>query len=66
MEKFLQPPGTPFSQGIIEQHIAYMTNLIWNEMFLDRQKWGWPCTDVCGMYCWAAPGPPTWISAPRA
>src|SRR5262249_51594237 len=50
MDKFVQPPGTTL--GIMEQQIMYMTNLIWTEMFLDRQKWGWPCSGVCGMYCW--------------
>ena len=58
MDRFVQPPGTTFSQGIMEQHIAYMTNLMWPEMFLDRQRWGWPCTSgTCGMYCWNTPWP---------
>lgn len=42
LDKFVQPPGTTFSQGLIEQQIAVLTNLIWPEAFLDRQKWGWP------------------------
>ena len=57
MDKFIQPPGTSFTQGIMEQHIAYMTNLMWPEMFLDRQKWGWPCSGTCGMYCWGSTWP---------
>ncbi len=57
MDKFLQPPGTSFSEGILEQHISYMTNLMWTEMFLDRQRWGWPCSGTCGMYCWGSPWP---------
>ena len=49
--------ATTFGQGILEQHISYMTNLMWSEMFLDRQRWGWPCTATCGMYCWGSPWP---------
>ena len=59
-EKFVGPPGTSFSQGVMEQHIASMTNLMWTEMFLDRLKNGWPCSTVgsaCGMYCWGQAWP---------
>jgi len=42
MGRFIQPPGTSFAEGIVEQHICVLTNLIWAEAFLDRQKWGWP------------------------
>jgi hypothetical protein len=44
MDAFLQPVNTPYGQDIILQHITTMTNLIWNEAILDRQKWGWPPT----------------------
>lgn len=58
LEQFIQPPGTPFEQGILEQQIATMTNSMWAEMFMDRAKWGWPCTSgTCGMYCWGSPWP---------
>ncbi len=59
MDKFVQPPGTPFEQSIIEQHIVSVTNLIWREAFLDREKWGWPCSGTCGMYCW---GTDLWLT----
>jgi hypothetical protein len=60
LEKFAGPPGTPFGQGVMEQQIAYMTNLMWPEMFADRVSNGWPCTTLgtaCGMYCWAQAWP---------
>lgn len=59
LEKYIQPPGTTFEQGILEQHIAYLTNLMWAEMFMDRATNGWPCGGVCGMYCWGN----TWATA---
>ncbi len=58
MERFIQPPGTTSEQGILEQRIAAMTNIMWAEMFLDRAAWGWPCSSgTCGMYCWGQPMP---------
>ena len=41
MDAFLQPPGTPRPQLILEAQVAQLTNLIWAEAYLDRQKWGW-------------------------
>jgi len=64
MDKFVQPPGTTVAQGIMEQQIVYMTNLMWTEMFLDRQKWQWPCSSVCGMYCWGPGGNTGTLPAP--
>ena len=52
LENFIQPPGTPFDQGVLEQEITRMTNAMWPEMYMDRTKNGWPCTGTCGMYCW--------------
>ncbi len=60
MDQFLQPPGTPFPDRFIEQHIVALTNQIWTEAFLDRQKWAWPCSSgSCGMYCF---GPNQWLT----
>jgi spore coat protein CotH len=40
MDRFVQLPETPLPNRIIENHIIQMTNLIWPEAALDRQKWG--------------------------
>ena len=40
LDRWWQPPGTPWSERVIEQHIAQMTNQIWLEAIRDRQKWG--------------------------
>lgn len=40
MDKFVQPPGTPADQLIMENYIKHMTNLIHPEALLDRAKWG--------------------------
>ncbi|HAB15609.1 MAG TPA: hypothetical protein DCE44_04070, partial [Verrucomicrobiales bacterium] len=48
IDRFLQPPGTPTDQLVLEKHIQSLTNSIWTEAFLDRQKWGWPVG--CGPY----------------
>lgn len=52
MDRFVQPPGTPADQGILERHIQSMTNAFWTEAFLDRKKWGWPVG--CGPYGFGA------------
>jgi hypothetical protein len=64
LEKFIGPPGQPFGSSIVDQHIAYMTNLLLAEMFADRQRNGWPCTTVCGMYCWSQSGHPWPTNSP--
>lgn len=40
MDMFVQPPGTPPDQLIMENYIKKMTNLIHAEALLDRVKWG--------------------------
>ncbi len=40
LDRFIQPPGTPFAERSIEQRIIAMTNLIGPEALLDRSKWG--------------------------
>ncbi len=40
LDRFIQPPGTPFADRAIEQRIIAMTNLIGAEALLDRAKWG--------------------------
>ena len=40
MDRFWQPPGTPWVDRVIERHIGVLTNQIWAEAILDRQKWG--------------------------
>ena len=42
MDRFLQPPDAAPASLVIENFLGTMTNLIWNEAFLDRQVWGWP------------------------
>ncbi|HWI58934.1 MAG TPA: lamin tail domain-containing protein [Bacillota bacterium] len=57
LDAFLQPPGTPPSQGLIEQHMFSLTNQFWAEAHLDRQLWGWPPNG--GPYGW---GPNLWLT----
>lgn len=40
LDAMVQPPGTPASALIIENHIRFMTNLIAPDAALDRAKWG--------------------------
>ena len=40
LDKFVQPPGTPADQLVMENYIKHMTNLIHPEALLDRAKWG--------------------------
>lgn len=40
LDRFIQPPGTPFADRAFEQRIIAMTNLIGPEALLDRAKWG--------------------------
>jgi hypothetical protein len=40
LDRFWQPPGTPFADRVIEQHIVAQTNLFSKEALLDRQRWG--------------------------
>ena len=40
LDRFIQPPGLPFADRAIEQHIIAMTNLIGPEALMDRAKWG--------------------------
>jgi len=49
LDQWWQPPGSPWTCRVIEQHLAQMTNLIWAEAILDRQKW---------RNSWNAPGNP--------
>ncbi|HLP77811.1 MAG TPA: lamin tail domain-containing protein, partial [Candidatus Paceibacterota bacterium] len=57
MDTIFQPVDTPYSRDLILQHITTMTNLIWDEARLDRQKWGWP--PVGGFYGY---GPNQWLT----
>ena len=57
MDTWIQPPGTPASQGIIEQLITSVTNAIGPDAQLDRQTWGWPPNG--GAYGW---GSGLWLS----
>ncbi|HXJ74913.1 MAG TPA: CotH kinase family protein, partial [Candidatus Dormibacteraeota bacterium] len=41
METFLQPPGTPNAERVIEAEVRAVTNLLYPEAILDRQRWGW-------------------------
>jgi hypothetical protein len=49
LDRCWQPPGTPWQERVIEQHIALLTNQIWTEAIRDRRKWG---------NSWNAPGNP--------
>jgi hypothetical protein len=40
LDQFWQPPGTPWRERVIEQHIASLTNRMWLDAILDRKKWG--------------------------
>jgi rhamnogalacturonan endolyase len=48
MDQFLQAPGTPYSQRVIETKIDEVVALIQQEANMDRAKWGWP--PVSGPY----------------
>jgi hypothetical protein len=40
LDRWWQPPGTPWPQRTLEQHLASLTNQIAPEAALDRQRWG--------------------------
>lgn len=40
LDGYWGPPGTPWEQGVIEQHIAGLTNRMWADAILDRKRWG--------------------------
>ena len=40
LDRWWQPPGTPWAQRVIEQHLTQVTNQMWTEAILDRAKWG--------------------------
>jgi hypothetical protein len=44
LDRWWQPPGTPWKDRILEQHIAQLTNAMAAEAALDRAKWGLPWT----------------------
>jgi hypothetical protein len=41
LDRWVLPPGTAPQNLIVENYIKLMTNLIWAEALLDRQKWGY-------------------------
>jgi hypothetical protein len=48
MDEFLQAPGTPYAQRVIETKIDAVVAQITQEANMDRTKWGWP--PVSGPY----------------
>ena len=42
MDQFLQAPGTPYAQRVIEAKIDQVVAEISQEANMDRAKWGWP------------------------
>src|SRR6185503_7421090 len=40
LDRWAYEQGVASEARLLETHIKYMTNLIWDEAFLDRQKWG--------------------------
>ncbi len=41
LDRWVLEPGVAPESRLLETHIRYMTNLIWNEAFLDRAGWGY-------------------------
>ncbi|HTD66987.1 MAG TPA: lamin tail domain-containing protein, partial [Candidatus Limnocylindria bacterium] len=41
LDRWIIEPGVAPESRLLETHIRFMTNLIWNEAFLDRAKWGY-------------------------
>ena len=44
LDRWWQPPGTPWAKRVLEQHVAQMTSQMGTEAALDRIKWGNPWT----------------------
>ncbi len=41
LDRWVDEPGVAPESRLLETHVRYMTNLIWDEAFLDRAKWGY-------------------------